>query len=68
MLGRGVPARAEVSFSKVASVYGGESIKYISSRLNARARTQFLMPATFNVWSIPQVCSTPARETGTTEV
>ena len=66
MLGKGVPARAAVSFSKVASVYGDESM--INSRLSAWARTQFLMPATLNVSSLLQFCNTPARDTGVTEV
>lgn len=44
MLGKGVPARAVVSFSKVASVYGGESIRDINSRLNVRAEPNSLFP------------------------
>ena len=66
MLGKGVPVRAVVSFSKVAAVYGGESIRDIN--LSTWVRTQFLMPATFNVSSLLQFCNTPASDTGTTEV
>ena len=67
MLGRGTPASAVVSFSKVVSVYGSESIGDNNSRIQ-QIRTQFFIPATFSVSSLPQFCNTPANDTGVTEV
>ena len=67
MLGKGVPASAEVSFSKVASVYRWERLDTVIPSFSD-SRTQFFMSATFNISNFLQFCNTPTRDTGVTEV